>query len=151
MAQTATVSAGEDQDAIGDTVALAHAAAGGEYAGVSADLAVTVTDDETAGVSVEPTSMTVLAGRDNSYSVVLDSQPAGDVTVTVSGHDGSGLTLGGLSQTNTLTFTVDNWGTAQTVAVAAAEDASAASVMLAHAVSSSDDTDYDGAAADGVG
>ena len=29
----------------------------------------------------------------NSYTVVLTSQPAGDVTVTVSGHAGTDLTL----------------------------------------------------------
>ena len=47
-AQTVTVKAGEDDDGSDDTVTLTHAAAGGNYEGVSSDLAVTVADDEKA-------------------------------------------------------------------------------------------------------
>ena len=58
-----------------------------------------------------------------SYTVVLTTQPAGDVTMTVSGHAGTDLTLSGTTLTNNvLTFTDRNWGTAQTVKVTAAED-----------------------------
>ena len=44
------------------------------------------------------------------------------MTVTVSGQAGTDLVLGGLSVTNTLTFTTLNWGTAQTVTVTAGDD-----------------------------
>ena len=47
-AQTVTVSAGQDADAVGDSATLTHVAAGGDYGSVSRDLAVTVTDDDTA-------------------------------------------------------------------------------------------------------
>ena len=46
--------AGED-----DKVTLVHTAAGGEYASVSADLAVTVDDDETVSIVLSKTDLTV--------------------------------------------------------------------------------------------
>ena len=69
-------------------------------------------------------SLTVAEGdtTGGSYTVELSHQPTVDVTVTVSGQSSSDLTLGGLSTTNTLTFTTENWNTAQTVTVTAAND-----------------------------
>ena len=79
-AQTVTVKAREDADAKNDSVTLVHTAAGGEYEGVAEELAVTVDDDETLGVVISPTALTVQAGGSNSYTVVLGSLPSGDVT-----------------------------------------------------------------------
>ena len=45
-AQTVTVSAGQDDDAVADTATLTHTASGGDYGSVSKDLTVTVTDDD---------------------------------------------------------------------------------------------------------
>ena len=45
-AQTVTVKAGHDDDAANDTATLTHTASGGDYAGIIADLPVTVTDDD---------------------------------------------------------------------------------------------------------
>ena len=61
------------------------------------------------------TDLTVTEGYSagSSYTVKLATQPTGEVTVTVSGHAGTDLTL----DKTTLTFTVDNWATAQTVTV----------------------------------
>ena len=135
--QTVTVTAGEDHDAVADpSVTLSHAVSGtGEYASVTADsVTVTITDDDSAGVSVEPTALTVTEGAsDGSYTVVLDTRPSGDVTVTVGGHDGTDLSL----DKTTLTFTPANWDQPQTVTVSAApdDDAAADEVTLTHAVS----------------
>ena len=79
--------------------------------------------------------------------MVLTSKPAGDVTVTISGHSGTDLTVAsaGLNEDGALTFTADNWATVQTVTVKASEDddgVTDADVSLAHAVSSDDDTGY---------
>ena len=62
---------------------MTHTASGGDY--VSADLPVTVTDDDTPGVTLEPTTLSVVAGR-NEYTAALATEPTGDVTVTISGH-----------------------------------------------------------------
>ena len=152
-AQTVTVKAAEDQDAVTDTaVTLAHAVASTDDSAYDAlsDLSVTVTveDNDTVGVSIDPTTLTVTEGDATgvSYSVKLTSQPAGDVTVTVSGHSGTDVGLSGTTLTNNvLTFTTANWSTAQTVTVTATDDNTAEAdetVTLAHAVASTDDSAY---------
>ena len=141
VAQTVTFSAAQDADAAtDDAVTLDHAVTGtGEYETVTAG-SVTVTIDEvdTAGVSIDPTALTVTEGSSDSYTVVLDAQPGDDVTVTVSGHDGTDISLSGDTLANdVLTFTSENWNVAQTVTVSAGQDDDAASdadVTLSHAV-----------------
>ena len=133
-AQTVTVEAGEDDDGAADTATLTHTASGGDYASITADLPVTVTDDDAADVTIEPTALSVVAGRSNEYTVALATEPTGEVTVTVSGHASTDVTL----DKTTLTFTVDNWDVAQTVTVTAAEDddgVTDAVVRLTHTVS----------------
>ena len=48
-AQTVTVTAGEDDDGANDAATLLHTASGGDYAGETASVAVTVTDDDDGG------------------------------------------------------------------------------------------------------
>ena len=103
----------------------------GVAAGDTAESTVAITDDDAAGVTIIPTMFTVLAGESNQYTVVLDSKPTGPVTVTVSGHSGTDLSV----NPSTLTFSAENWDMARTVAVTAIENATAASVTLEHAVS----------------
>ena len=118
-AQTVTVSAGQDDDAVDDTVVLRHGATGGDYAGVQGPaVTVTVQDDDTAGVSVSRTGLTIPEGESGHYTVVLTSKPTAAVAVTVGGHAGSDLTL---SKTS-LTFTAADWDEAQTVTVSAGQD-----------------------------
>ena len=50
--------------------------------------------------------------------MVLDTEPVGDVTVTIGGITDTDLTL----DKTTLTFTTGNWDTAQTVRVTAEHD-----------------------------
>ena len=118
--QTVTVTAGQDADAADDMATLTHDPSGADYNSVSnADLAVTVTDDETAGVTVTPTSLTIGEGGSGTYTVVLDTQPSGDVTVTiVNPTDNTDVT----AEPAALTFTTTNWDTAQTVTVSAVQD-----------------------------
>ena len=118
--QTVTVTAGQDDDAANDTAALTHDPSGADYDFVSnADLAVTVTDDDTRGVTFTPPSLTVDEGGTNTYTVVLDTEPTAAVTVTVNDPtDNADVTAGPAS----LTFSTSNWDTAQTVTVSAAED-----------------------------
>ena len=149
--QAVTVAAVHDDDALDDSATVTHGVSGGGYTDVSApDVGVTVDDDETLGVVISPTAITVQAGGSNTYSVVLGSQPAGDVTVTVTGQAGTDLTLGGLSPTNTLTFSTGNWNAEQEVTVGAAGDTGAAEITLSHGVSSADDPEYAAAAAPDV-
>ena len=145
-----TVKAREDTDAANDSVTLTHTGAGGEYEGVAEELAVTVDDDETLGVVISPTALTVQAGGSNSYTVVLGSLPSGDVTVTLSGHEGAVLSLAGIDNDNALTFTQDNWHAPQTVSVSADAEAQSSTITIEHSVASADDPDYAAAAAPDV-
>ena len=54
------------------------------YNGATArSVAVSVNDDDDAGVSVSEDSLTIGEGGDGTYTIVLDSAPTADVTVTI--------------------------------------------------------------------
>ena len=142
-AQTVTVKAGEDADGANDTGTLTHTASGGDYVTVTKDLPVTVTDDDTAGIVLSETDLTVTEGdaAGSSYTVKLTTQPSGSVTVSITGQASTDLSLSGTTlSSSTLAFTVDNWDTAQTVTVKAGEDADGANDTgtLTHTASGGD-------------
>ena len=117
--------------------------------GSTAQTIVTITDDDTVGVTISETSLDIEEGDFDTYTVVLDTEPTGDVAVAIGGVTGTELTL----DKTTLTFTSDNWDTAQTVKVTAGQDDDAVDedvVNVTHAVSSIADTQYDGLAAGSV-
>ena len=154
-AQTVTVKAGEDDDAVNEEEAtLTHTVTGtGEYATVTAEsVTVTITDNDTADVTISKTALSIEEGASDTYTVVLDTKPTANVTVAIAGHADTDLTLSGATLTDdTLTFTSDNWGTAQTVTVTAAQDddaASDAAVTLTHTVTGT--AEYAGVTADSV-
>ena len=117
-AQTVTVTAGQDDDTADDEETLTHTASGGGYGSVAEDLDVTVDDDDVPGLVLSKSSLGPAEGASESYTVALATQPSGQVTVTITGHSGTDLTLGETS----LTFTTTNWSTAQTVTVTAGQD-----------------------------
>ena len=146
-AQTVKVMAAEDDDAVVDAaVTLTHEVSGGGYDGVTApDVEVTIIENDIAGVTVAPEALEVPEGSSEIYTVVLDTEPTGPVTVTV-----GGATVEVTVALEVLTFTMSDWSTAQTVTVTAAEDADAvvdAAVTLTHTVSGGD---YDGVTAPDV-
>ena len=114
VAQTVTVTAGQDNDGANDTGTLTHTASGGDYAGITADLPVTVTDTDTTDIALSETGLTVTEGdaAGSSYTVALATKPTGEVTVTISGHVGTDLSLSGTTlSSNMLTFTLWTTGT----------------------------------------
>ena len=123
--QTVTVSAAEDDDAAADTATLQVTASGADYGSAPAkDVTVTVTDNDTAGLTVSATDLGVTEGANASFTVRLATKPSGDVTVGVAqtGTANSDVTL----DKSSLTFTASNWDQTQTVTVSAAEDDDAA-------------------------
>ena len=120
MAQTVTVTAIEDADTAGGTRTLAHTVSG--YGTVtSADpVTVTVTDNNMAGVILSATTLEVTEGAEGSYTVVLASEPAGTVEVTIAADSDTAppITVSSAS----LSFDSSNWNTARTVTVTATED-----------------------------
>jgi outer membrane protein OmpA-like peptidoglycan-associated protein len=93
----------------------------GSYSGLNAaDVGVTNLDDDAAGITVVPTSglTTTEGGGTAAFTVVLDTQPTGDVTIGLSSSDVSEGTVAPAS----VTFTSANWDTAQAVTVTGVDD-----------------------------
>ena len=106
---------------------------------------VTVEDNDTRGVTVSATALTVNEGTTGTYTVVLNSQPTASVTVTPSRTGSSDVTF----SPPTLTFTASTWDTVQQVTVTAAQDNDAVndSATISHAVTGGD---YAGVTVDSV-
>ena len=87
-------------------------------------------------MTVSATVLTVTEGSTGAYTVVLDSQPTANVTVTPSRTGSSDVTF----SPPTLTFTALNWNTVQPVTVTAAQDSDAVddSATISHAVTGGD-------------
>ena len=117
-------------------------------AGTPNQATVNITDDDGVGVTVSETSLTIGEGSSGTYTIVLDSQPTADVTVTINDPSGSTDVT---AEPASLTFTDTTWNTAQTVTVSAAQDDDAAdeTATVTHSVSSTDSI-YGGASANSV-
>ena len=139
-AQTVTVEAARDDDAVADTAELRHSASGADYGGVRAlPLAVEVRDNDEQGVTVDPASGVQLReGGRVTYTVVLDTQPTGTVTIRPAlavGSDGDVRV-----SPSALSFSTSNWKTPKTVTVSAGQDGDSDpdSATVEHAVSGAD-------------
>ena len=146
--ETITVTLGTPTNATVSTADGAGAASG------------TITDDDTRGVSVTPTVLTV-AEADNTgtaatredqetYKVVLTSEPTGAVTVNLKSGDESVARI----DTASLTFDADDWNTERTVTVTGQADVidntgNERATTIAHTVSAAG-TDYADETAEGV-
>ena len=97
-------------------------------------------DDDVPGIRLTPEALTVVEAQSEVYTVVLQTRPAADVTVTITGASGN-LSL----DNSSLVFTPDNWSTPQTVVVTAADDSDSvqdADVTLTHVATGP--ADYEG-------
>ena len=88
------------------------------------DATVTITDDDTAGISLSRTAHTVGEGDSFTYTVVLDTEPTAPVTVTVSSDNTD--VAASTDDGTTVSFTADDWDQAHTVTVMAEDDSDAA-------------------------
>ena len=83
---------------------------------------------------VSQESLSILEGESGSYTVVLNTQPTGTVTITASGGDTTVATV----TPSSLTFTTTNWNTAQTVTVSGVEndvDGEDQTITVSHGIS----------------
>ncbi len=103
------------------------------------DATLTITDDDEKGLTFDPAAVVEVGegARQASYTVRLNSEPTGPVTVALT-TDGAGLTVSHSS----LTFMATNWNEAQTVTamVPASVGAGgyAAALSIAHRASGGD-------------
>ncbi|MBD2383863.1 beta strand repeat-containing protein [Cylindrospermum sp. FACHB-282] len=147
VAQNVTVTAVNDAVAQGDRVATIQYTATSsdtDYDGITINpVSVNISDNDTPGIIISQTggsTNVTEGGATDSYSLVLNSQPTANVTISI--NSGNQLT----SDTNNLTFTANNWNVAQTVTVTAVNDAVAQGDRVAtiQYTATSSDTDYDG-------
>ena len=87
----------------------------GAGAGTGTGTVVTVVSP---GLTFSDDTLTVTEGGDGTYTVVLNTKPTADVTVTIDDPSNPDVTI----DPPTLTFTPENWNVPQTVTVTAKED-----------------------------
>ena len=148
-AQTVTVTGVDDgvDQSSNRMVAISHTATSTDtgYNGLSASVTATVVDNDTAGVTItesgSPPATSVdefIDGLTDTYTVVLDSEPAASVEIAVTSGDVGAATV----SPATLTFTASNWQTAQTVTVTGVDDgtdqSSDRTVTISHSAASTD-------------
>ncbi|MEG4141096.1 FG-GAP-like repeat-containing protein, partial [Microcoleus sp. Pol7_B1] len=130
---------------------LSNATAPGTANIIGSPVTTTIQDDDTAGISITPTSglTTTEAGGTATFTVVLDSQPTADVTIGMT----SDKTAEGTVDKPSLTFTSANWNTPQTVTVTGVDDFVVdgnAAYNIITAAATSTDTNYSGVNASDV-
>ena len=101
------------------TITVTVAAGTGYVPGDPASAEVVVRSDDAVGITLSPASLTVNEESSASYTVVLDAQPSGNVTVTITGQSGTDVSI---NPTTPLAFTSLNWNTAKRVTVSAVDD-----------------------------
>jgi hypothetical protein len=123
--QTVTITGADDALTDGNVaytiVTAAATSTDTNYGGLNAaDVSVNNTDNDTAGISVTPTSglITTEAGGTATFTVVLLSQPTADVVIPISSSD----TAEGTVAPTSLTFTAANWNIPQTVTITGVDD-----------------------------
>jgi len=146
--QTITVSAVDDSVAEGNHIGIiTNIATGGygDYIGKNlGTVEVTITDNDSAGVSIVESSGSTVSGEGttaDTYTIVLTSEPVGEVTVSINAD--SQLSV----DKSSVVFTLTNWNVPQTISVTAIDDdideINTHNGMITHSVSSSD-TEYNG-------
>ena len=147
--QEVTVAAAQDDGAANNDTMITFGVSGYGSVTEAAPVTVTVEDDDERAVTISARTLTVeeeAAATDpptNSYTVVLATQPEGNVTVAIT-SDNDDIRVNGRSATSAspynLTFTSTNWDQPQTVAVTAINDLDGwnEEATLTHAVSGAD-------------
>ena len=84
------------------------------------DVEVTNTDEDVSGITVAPQSGLITSedGDDDTFTIVLDSEPTADVTIDLSSSDPTE----GTPDPATVTFTADDWDTPQLITVNGEDD-----------------------------
>ncbi|NOY74124.1 MAG: hypothetical protein GXP14_17450 [Gammaproteobacteria bacterium] len=118
---TVTITPIDDSDVEGNESIILSLVSGSDYVidGAGSDT-VTLGDNDSAGVIVSPTTglTTTEAGGISQFYVVLTSRPSSNVNILLASND----TSEGAPTPSQLIFTKSNWGTAQSVIVAGADD-----------------------------
>ena len=141
--QSVTVEGVQDADTSDESVTVTVTALSSDsnYEGQTALVSVSVLDDDTVGLVVDPDSVTVVEGDSGSFEVSLATQPSASVSVTVSSGDAGAVSV----PSQALVFTTGNWSTPQSVTVEGVQDADTSDESVTVTVTAlSSDSNYEG-------
>ena len=139
--QTVTVTPGDDDIDQPGSCAIFHAATSADpnYNGLAVDeISATVANDDIAGITVTagPSTLHEATTTTASYTVVLDTEPVDDVTITIATDGQTTVSV------PTLVFTSADWDAPQTVTVSIVDDGDVETTphsgVLTHTVASAD-------------
>ena len=140
--QTLTVTADRDEDMAAGEATFVHTASGGaDYDSRQGFVFVTEVDTN-AEARVSESGVTVPEGGEAGWTVALVTKPSAAVTIAVAAANGGDADL--TASPAELTFTTDDWNTARTVTVTAAQDNDAANGMTTFTMSAAEGSNYDG-------
>lgn len=124
--QTVTLTDADDAIDNGDstcTITLADATStGADFNGVTPSpnsVSVTVFDDDTAGITANPIALSINEGSSDTFDVVLDTEPTGDVVIDMVPNSAECT----VSPASLLTFSSGDWDSLQTVTVSVQDNA----------------------------
>ncbi len=140
VAQSITVFAAEDVDAVDEIESIRLEATGGGYNGITQTVTVKVNDNDAAGIDFSSSSLNITEGDAENYSVRLLSEPTKDVTIRIVESEDV-VTF----SPQVLRFSASNWDKFQEVTVRAQTDDNSITETstLIHTATSSD-PDYSG-------
>ncbi len=127
--QPVTVESLPDADLANDNITITHAVAGYGAITTGPEVKVSIVDAG-AGISVDPTTLSLNEGVNASYKIKLLSRPSANVTVTPTIGDAMTATAGAA-----VTFAPSEWNTAKTVQVSGIDSGM---TRITHAVASTD-------------
>ncbi len=120
--QTTTITSVDDNITEGNEAVVLDitgvSGGGATESGTPQQIAVTITDDDSAGFTLSKTTASVAeTGSTDSFTVVLNSEPTANVTLTLSDNDSSEVLY-----PSSVVFSTGNWSTAQTVTLTGKDD-----------------------------
>lgn len=123
-AQSLVITGVQDSDVTNEAVTITISAPGIP----NSSLTINVIDNDTMGLVLSPTMISLGEATSASFTVRLSAQPAGDTTVSISSDDTGAASV---TTSSPLTFTASNWNNPQNVVVAGVDDIDMANESVA--------------------
>ncbi|MEQ9578380.1 MAG: gliding motility-associated C-terminal domain-containing protein [Marinoscillum sp.] len=147
VAQTVTVTGVEDANVISETptitASVVDASSDDAFDTLNNQVVnVTLADNDLAGFTVTPLTLSVSEGSTNTFTVVLDAEPSSDVTISLTSSNTAAATV----DLSSVVFDNTDWSVARTVTITGVEDANVISetpTITASIVDASSDDAFD--------
>ncbi|MBA5249362.1 MAG: hypothetical protein FE834_07560, partial [Gammaproteobacteria bacterium] len=126
--KTITITGVDDNNTEDEELNIRHIVEGADYGsngiGVT-DIAIKMLDNDTQGIAPSTTTLTVSEIGQATYTLRLNTQPTGDVTITPISNNLNAATVSGA-----ITFTTSDWNTEKLITVKGVTDANVADEQL---------------------